>query len=73
MDSLLPNVLRHASSSFLLQTAVIAVGAFVVYWLATAIYRLYLSPIAHFPGPNLAAITWWYEPKVNILRVYLIP
>ncbi|KAL5337385.1 cytochrome P450 [Aspergillus crustosus] len=32
-----------------------------VYFASIVIYRLYLSPIAHFPGPRLAALTVMYE------------
>lgn len=35
--------------------------ASLLYLVGLAVYRLYLSPIAKFPGPKLAALSRWYE------------
>jgi hypothetical protein len=54
-------------SSFTLATIdlpVTLVSLFVIcilYFCYVTVYRLILSPIAHFPGPKLAAWTYWYE------------
>ncbi len=32
-----------------------------LYTVLGAVYRLYLSPLAKFPGRKLAALTLWYE------------
>lgn len=38
------------------------------YTLYGAIYRLYLSPVASFPGPKLAALTFGYEFYYDIIK-----
>ncbi|KAL8867264.1 MAG: hypothetical protein Q9174_005775 [Haloplaca sp. 1 TL-2023] len=37
------------------------VAGLLIYTFALVFYRLFLSPIAAFPGPKLAAATEWYE------------
>ena len=40
----------------------------LLYLIAGIIYRLYLAPIAGFPGPRLAAVTYWYETYYDVFR-----
>lgn len=50
--------------------AVIAVIAFIAtsYCFALLVYRLFLHPIAQFPGPKLAGLTRWYEFYYEIIQ-----
>ena len=46
----------------------LAVLTFLVYLLALGIYRIYLSPIAHFPGSKLTALSGWYETYYDVFK-----
>jgi hypothetical protein len=43
------------------------IGVVGVYTIYGAFWRLYYSPIAHIPGPKLAALTWLYEFYYDIV------
>lgn len=53
---------------FLNSPSLIAIAcAVVLYLLVTIVYRLFLSPVARFPGPTLAALTFWYEFYYDVI------
>lgn len=39
----------------------------IIYAMYTIIWRLYLCPIAHFPGRRLAALTHWYKGYFDVV------
>lgn len=43
-------------------------AACIIYLVALAVYRLYLGPLAKFPGPRLAALSNWYEFYYDVLK-----
>lgn len=42
--------------------------AILAYTICLVFYRVYLSPLAAFPGPFLAKTTHWYEFYHNFIR-----
>lgn len=43
------------------QTGCFFAGVWLVYIVALVVWRLWFSPLAHIPGPKLAALTQYYE------------
>ena len=48
-------------SSSLVNGLKVLIFGLAIYTLYGGIWRLYLSPVAHIPGPRFAALTFWNE------------
>jgi hypothetical protein len=56
-----PTSLFEVAVMILLQVIETTIALALLVPIFEAIRRLYFHPLAHIPGPKLAALTWWYE------------
>jgi hypothetical protein len=40
----------------------------ILFVVHSVLHRLFWSPVSHFPGPKLAAVTFWYEFYYDVIK-----
>ena len=50
------------------KASLFAALSLTLYAVYGAVWRLYFSPLAKYPGPKLAALTQWYEFYYDIIK-----
>ena len=64
-----PYMFRPSTSGYSHAIVLAALSLALFGYLATlTMYRLYLSPLASFPGPKMTALTQWYETYCEIFK-----
>jgi hypothetical protein len=46
----------------------VSIASCLLYFVVLAVYRLYLSPIAYFPGSKITTISGWYETYLDVFK-----
>ena len=68
--SVLPASIMAIDTFSTLSLLATAAATLVCYLSWTIIHRLHLSPISNFPGPRLAALTFWFVKFLYFLLFY---
>lgn len=61
-------VREHINGLTLTTVLTILAAIYVAQSLYTIIYNLHFHPLAHFPGPRLAAATSWYQCWYEVFK-----